>query len=130
MRGRRQGLRELPGVAGLSFQGAQQLPAGLLAASACLGTDPAMLVHLGMPLAFVAAALADGHAGLQQRPAGVGVVLRLTADDRGGGRADVGAVQAQPDARDHLGHIGFAQVGVGIGDAGCERGLAGQRMRC
>jgi len=40
-----------------------------------------MLVHPGMPLALIAAASADGHAGLQQRPGDIGVVLRLAAGD-------------------------------------------------
>ena len=51
-------------VADLLFHGVQQFPAGLLAAPARLGADPAVLVHPGMLLACVAAALADGHAGL------------------------------------------------------------------
>jgi hypothetical protein len=54
------------------LQGVQELAAGLLA-------DPAVLMVAGVPLALVAAALADGHAGLQQRPGDVGVVGRLAA---------------------------------------------------
>jgi hypothetical protein len=50
-------------MAGLLSQGVKEFPAGLLAAPAGLGADPAVLVHLGMPLALVAAALADGGAG-------------------------------------------------------------------
>src|SRR5258708_30021321 len=71
--------------AGLLFQGGQELPAGLLAAPAGLLADPAVLVHLGVPLALVAAALADGHAGLQQPPGDARVVGRLAAchPDRG-----------------------------------------------
>jgi len=42
------------GIAGLLFQGVQELPAGLLAAPAGRGADPAMLVHPGMLLALVA----------------------------------------------------------------------------
>ncbi len=79
-----------------------------------------------MPLALVAAALAAGHAGLQQRLGDVGVVLRLAAGDPGGGGADIGAVQAQPDARDHLGQVLLAQVGVGVGGAGL--GAVGERV--
>jgi hypothetical protein len=45
------------GIAGLLFQRVQEFPAGP-------GADPAMLVHPGMLLALVAAALADRHAGL------------------------------------------------------------------
>src|SRR5215472_14893886 len=100
------------------LQGAQELPAGLLAAPAGLGADPAVRVVLGMPLALVTTALADGHASLQQRPGDVGVVLRQAADDPAGGSTDIRAVQAQPDAPDHLGQVRLAQVGVGIGVAG------------
>jgi hypothetical protein len=63
-------------MAGLLLDGVQELPAGLFAAPAGLGADPAVLVHPGMPLAFVAAAPADGHAGLQQRPGDLGVTAR------------------------------------------------------
>ena len=42
----------------------------------------------------------------------------LAADDPGGGGADIGAVQAQPDALDHPGQVLFAQVGAGVGGAG------------
>jgi hypothetical protein len=48
--------------------GVQEVPAGLFAASAGLGADPAVLVHRSVPLALVTAALADGHAGLKLRP--------------------------------------------------------------
>ena len=40
------------------------------------------------------------------------------AYDPGGGGADIGAVQAQPDARDHFGQVLLAQVSVGVGGAG------------
>src|SRR5512132_513110 len=71
--------------AGRLLQGRQELPAGSLAAPAGLGADAAVLVHMGMPLALVAAALAAGHAGLQQGPGDAGVVGRRAADDTDGG---------------------------------------------
>jgi len=49
-------------------------------------------VHPGTALALVAAVLADGHLGLEQRRGDVGVVLGL-ADDPGSSAADVGALQ-------------------------------------
>ena len=49
------------------FHGVQELPADLLAATAGLSADPAVLVHLGMPLALVTAALACGRARFKQR---------------------------------------------------------------
>jgi len=77
-----------------------------------------MLVVAGVPCALVAAARADGDAGLQQR--------RGNADGGGGrpahyphgGGADVGAIPAEPDARDHRGHVLLTQISVGAGDAG------------
>src|SRR5260370_11996427 len=100
------------------FHGGQELTAGPLAAPAGLGAHSAVLVHPGMPLALVAAALAAGHAGLQERLDDVGVVLGLAADDPNSSAADVSALQAQPDARDELGDVRLAQVGVGVGRAG------------
>src|SRR5262245_41714149 len=73
--------------AGRLLQDGQELPAGLLAPPAGLGTDAAVLVHVGMPLALVAAALAAGHAGLQQGPGDAGVVGRRAADDPDGSGA-------------------------------------------
>ena len=99
------------------FPGVQQFPAGAIATAAGLRADPAMR-HMGMPLALIAAALADGRAGPQQQPGGAGVKLRRAAEDPGGGGADIGAVQAQPDAFDHLGQVLLTQVSVGVGDAG------------
>ena len=50
---------------------------------------------------------------------------RLTAHHPEGGGADIGAVQAQPDALDHLGPVLLAQAGVG--DAGRDRRTARTR---
>src|SRR6266852_7283486 len=104
--------------AGLLFDGVEEFPAGLLTAPARLFADPAVLMMPGVPLALVAAALADSHAGLQQRRGDGGVVRRLAACHPFGGGAHIGAVEAKPDARDHLGHVLLAQVGVYVGDAG------------
>jgi hypothetical protein len=109
---------DLPMV-GLLFRGVQEIAAGLLAAPAGLGADPAVR-HVGVPLALIAAAPADGHAGLQQRPGDSGVVVRQAADDPRGGGADIGAVQAQPDARDHLGDVRLTQVSGIVGVAGLD----------
>src|SRR6266567_5960255 len=57
--------------AGLLFDGVEESPAGLLTAPARLFADPAVLMMLGVPLALVAAALADSHAGRRQRPGDV-----------------------------------------------------------
>jgi hypothetical protein len=47
----------------------------------------------------------------------VDVVLPLAADGPRGRDADIGAVQAQPDAPDHLAHVLLSQVAAGVGDA-------------
>jgi hypothetical protein len=77
----------------------------------------------GRPRRKRGSARASGHAArtrrrsscmwprrLPQRLGDVGVVIRLAARDPDSGGADVGAVQAQPDALDHLGHVLLAQV--------------------
>src|SRR4029450_3223715 len=113
------------GTAGRLVDGGQKLPAGVLAAPAGLGAYPAVLVQVGMPLALVAGALAGGRAGVQQRPGDVGVILGLGAYEPDGGGADVGAVQAQPDALDQLGHVLLAEVVVGAGGTGLACGPQG-----
>jgi hypothetical protein len=52
--------------AGLQFHGCEQLLAGLLAAAAGFGAHAAVLVHRGVSVALVSAALARRHARLQQ----------------------------------------------------------------
>jgi hypothetical protein len=106
------------GLAGLGHRG-QQLGAGLLAAPAGLGAHPAMLMHPCVPLALVPTAVAGRHARLQLRPGKVGVVVGLAAEDPQRGGADVGAVQAQPDALDQLGDIPLDEAVVGAGGAAC-----------
>jgi len=71
-----------------------------------------------MVLALVAAAFAAGHAGLKQRPGEIGVPFGRTAEYPERRGADVGALQAQPDALDQLGDVRLAQVGVRVGRAG------------
>src|SRR5262245_33916856 len=81
------GRAEHPGGGGWLSEGPQHLSAGLFAASAGLAADPAVRVHLSVPLALVAACLADGRAGLQQWLSDAGVVPSRAAYDRGSGRA-------------------------------------------
>jgi hypothetical protein len=52
-----------------------------------------MLVHRGVPLALIAAAPADGQAGLQQRPDDVGVPFGRAADDPDSGGTDIDTVR-------------------------------------
>src|ERR1700686_4229752 len=93
---------------GREFYGGQELAAGPLAAPTGLGADSAMRVHPGMMLALVAAALAAGHARLQERLDEIGVPLGRAANDPDRRAADVGALQAQPDALDQLGDVRLA----------------------
>jgi hypothetical protein len=74
--------------------GTQQVSARPFATPACLGADPAVLVHPNMPLALVAAAVADRRAGLKEWHDDGGVVFGLAADGPGGRGADIGAVKA------------------------------------
>src|SRR5712692_11013483 len=85
---------------GRESHGGEELTAGPLAAPAGLGAHSAVLVHPGLLLALAAAALAGGHAALQERRGDVGVVLGLAADDSDSSAADVDTLQAQPDALD------------------------------
>lgn len=112
--------RRRPQRADFLAHGVQEVPAGMFAVSAGLGADPAVLVHRGVSLALVTAALADGHTGLKLRPDDLGVPHGRAAQDPGGSRADIHSVLAQPDARDHIGQVRLAQVGIGIGDAGLD----------
>src|ERR1700746_465620 len=73
----------LSAMAGRLMPGVQQVPAGPVAAAAGLRADPAMR-HVGMPLALIAAALADGRAGPHQQPGGAEVTPCRAAEDRGG----------------------------------------------
>jgi hypothetical protein len=92
--------------------GVQQVPAGLLAAPAGVGADPAVLVHLGMPLALVAAALADLEL--------VDVVVFLVGQDR---IEDVGAGDVgDTEHRRQPALIGSDPVGDARGAAGNDSG--------
>src|ERR1700730_8423897 len=103
---------------GRAVYGGQEVTTGPLAAPAGLGAHSAVLVHAGMMLALVAAALAAGHARLQERLDDVGVPLGRATYDPDRRAADVGALQAQPDALDELGDVRLAQVRVGVGRTG------------
>ena len=76
----------------------------MLAPTTCLRAHPAVRVGVGMPLALLTAERTDCYAGLQQRLGDARVIRRRAARDANGGRADIGAIQTQPYARDHRGH--------------------------
>jgi hypothetical protein len=94
----------------------QEVTAGFLASQAGLGADTAVLVPISVPLALIATALAKGRTGCQQER-GSAVICSATGD-ADGGSADIGAVQAQADAVDHLSHVLLVQVSIGVSGAG------------
>ena len=92
---------------------AKGVAAGAFALAAGLGADPAMLVLLGVPLAFGRAAGAGQLAGPQLREDHRHVAARAARGHQPRRQADVGAIHVQPDALDELGHHLLAQAGVG-----------------
>ena len=93
--------------------GAEHLLAGLLAVSAGLGADLAVLVHLGVAVALIAAALARLGADLQHRLGQIGVVARVPRQHPARHVADVGAVEVGADALAQLIDHVLAQAGIG-----------------
>src|SRR3954471_5665787 len=94
-----------------------EVPAGLLAASAGLGADAAVLVHGRMTRALVAAGLAGGGAGFEHRSGQVRVVAGVPGEDPAHGVTDVGAVEIRADALPEFGDHVLAQACVGAGGA-------------
>src|SRR5260370_894240 len=70
-----------------------------------------------MPFAFVTAARADGDTGLEEQRYAAEVVLGWSTENPSSGSADVGGVQAQPNALDHVGEVALAQIRVRVDDA-------------
>lgn len=62
-------------------QECEEFIAGLLAAPARLGADPAVLVHACMLFAVIAAGLTDPGAGLEHGAGDVGVVAGVPGED-------------------------------------------------
>jgi YceI-like domain len=97
----------------VSAEAGDQLLAGLLTTSAGLRADPAVFVHLGVPVALIGAGPAGSRAGLQHGAGEVGVVAGVPGQHPAGGVADVCAVQVGADALDQVGDPGLAQARVG-----------------
>jgi hypothetical protein len=72
---------------------------------------------MGVLLAFRGARAAGYRAGLDDHAEDVGVRLCLPDDDAAGDVADVGAIEAETNAADHLLHVRLGQVGVGAARA-------------
>src|SRR5690606_7478631 len=97
----------------LRVQPLECLAAGLLTALARLGTNTAVLVHVGVVRAFAATRRTGGAARLDEGSYGRSVGFDLTAEYRRGGLAQVGAVQVETDAAAELGDHVFGEASVG-----------------
>ena len=96
-----------------SVQIAQGIAAGFGAPHAGFGADAAMLVHAGVLAAFLATGPAGGAASLDHRPDDFDIRAGAAACDRACGRADVGSVEVEADARPKLLDHGLGQAGIG-----------------
>ena len=85
--------RALPEPLSLSADGCENAIAGVLAVATGLGARAAVLVHLGVLRALVAAGLAGLGTRLQDRPRDVGVVPGVPGQHPPGRLAHVGALQ-------------------------------------
>lgn len=92
--------------------------AGLSAAFAGVGADPAVLMLLGVSPAFVAAPAARFTAGLDHCSKNFNIRSGSPRRHCSGCRTDVGAIEIQPDALPELGHHIFSQARVSAGRAG------------
>jgi len=80
----------------------EQVAADPFTTAADLGADSAVLVVGGVLLALLGAGPTGRHASLDLRAEDTKVGLGLSDEDAGGGLADVGAVEAESNATDHL----------------------------
>jgi hypothetical protein len=96
-----------------SLHRVQQTGACRLAALALLGTDAAVLVHIDVARALLGAGGARLTADLELRLRHWRVVLGLPGKHSARSRADVGAVEVQPDALSELGDAILGKAGVG-----------------
>ncbi|KPF60530.1 hypothetical protein IP85_03660 [Rhizobium sp. AAP116] len=102
-----------------------RLSAGLFASPAGLRTDAAMVMHLGMAAAFLAAGGAGTGAGLDETLQHLGIPPRAPYRRAPGGKADISAVLVQPDTLAQLVHHVFGKAGIGTGNAGLRAVEAG-----
>lgn len=92
--------------------------ARILAAPALRSADPAMRVVLGVALTLLAAYHARLPTRLQLRLRCLRVVVGLPGENAPGRVADVGAIEAQPDAPAKLDHVFLGEAGIGAGGTG------------
>jgi hypothetical protein len=77
-----------------------------------------VLVVLAVARALLGATRACRPARLEHGPCDPGIARRLARDDTAYSHTHVGAVQAQPDAANHLADVGLGQIGVRTDRAG------------
>ena len=105
-------------VAGPADQGALttdrcgQVAAHLVAATADLGAEAAVLVVGRVLLALVGAGAARHGARLDRGAEDAEIRLGVSDEDSAGGIAGIGAVEAEANAADQLLYVGLAEVGV------------------
>jgi hypothetical protein len=94
-----------------------EVAAGLVAATADLGAEAAVLVVGRVLLALVGAGPAGHRARLDRRAEDAEIGLGLPDKDSAGGTAGIGAVEAEANAADQLLYVRLAEVGVGAARA-------------
>jgi hypothetical protein len=92
----------------LGRQRGQRVLAGSLAAATGLGADTAVLVVMGVALAFSAASTTSLDTRLKNDASELGHELRLPAEDLSGRCTDVTAVSTERDTRNEGVDIGLA----------------------
>jgi hypothetical protein len=85
----------------------------LLTPAADLGADAAVLVVGRMLVALLRARSTRDRARLGFRPEDADLRFGPPDEDSPRGLAGVGAVEAESNAADHLGHVRFGEVGIG-----------------
>jgi hypothetical protein len=95
----------------------KQVFTGPFTTAADLGADSAVLVVGSVLLALLGARPTGCRAGRDRRAEDAEVRLGLPDEDAAGGLADVGAVEAESNAADHLPHVRLCEVGVGAARA-------------
>ena len=121
LRSLRKSRRSRPPPSALITDRGDQVAAGLVAATADLGADAAVLVVGRVLLALVGAGAAGYRARFDRRAEDAEIGLGLPAEDSAGGTAGIGAVEAEANAADQLLYVRLAEVGVG---AACARSRA------
>jgi hypothetical protein len=96
----------------------EEIAARLLAAAANLGAHAAVVMVRRVALAFIPARTTHHDARLDRGPDYTQVDFGLAGHHAADRLADVGAVEAEPDAPDQLRHVRLAEAGIGAARAG------------